>query len=381
MRKLTALLIPIVLASCGTLPQDGPSSRAIARSQDNPADPTYAIVDLNYAVSEVAKQPAAPLAGGLTRAPAARDYDLISVGDTLAIAVLEPGGALFGSSDSASGAPTTTNQGLPPIVVDRAGLISVPFAGSVRVAGLTVGEAGDAVRRALRGKAVNPQVILSVQENTSNGVTVMGAVTTPGRLPLKRGVSTALDVIAAAGGPTTPPEDIIVTLVRDGQTFSSPLSTLFTSPSDNIVLSPGDQINLVAKTRRYTTFGALSRVSQVDMPTGDVTLAGALAAAGGLNSEASNARAVLVFRFERPEVAHALGVNVPPMAKGVPVIYRLDLSEPAGFFTANNFMIRPEDVIYNPRANSAELRKFFEFVQSITRVIYDVTVTGTLNVN
>ena len=43
--------------------------------------------------------------------------------------------------------------------------------------------------------------------------------------------------------------------------------------------------------------------------------------------------------------------------------------------------IMPEDVIYVPLAGAAEARKFFEFVQSVTRVVYDVSVTSAINVD
>ncbi len=89
----------------------------------------------------------------------------------------------------------------------------------------------------------------------------------------------------------------------------------------------------------------------------------------------------MVFRFERPEVAQALGLTQAPTPRGVPVVYRVNLAEGQGFFVANNFMIQPDDVVYAPRSDSAEARKFFEFVQSITRVIYDVSVTSALNVD
>jgi polysaccharide export outer membrane protein len=382
MRKFLSLPILLVLSACGTLPQDGPSARAVAAGPRNDAQPSYAIIEMTYAVAETASRPAVLQAGALAAAPSANDFDRIAVGDTLSVAIMEPGGTLFGSGSSAAGdVPSTTNQGLPLLSVDRSGSVEVPFAGRVPVAGLTSAQAGLAIRAALRGVAVNPQVIVAIQESSASAVTVLGAITTPGRVPLKAGSVTVLDIIAAAGGPTTPPEDVMVMLTREGRTYSSPLATVLQAEQDNIVLSPGDRLNLVIQTRRYMTFGALSRVSQVDMPTGDVTLAAALAGAGGLNSEASDARSVLVFRFERPDVAQAFGVTTPPTARGVPVIYRLDLSDPAGLFTANAFKVHPEDVIYNPRAGSAELRKFFEFVQSVTRVIYDVTVTGTLNLD
>ena len=65
----------------------------------------------------------------------------------------------------------------------------------------------------------------------------------------------------------------------------------------------------------------------------------------------------------------------------MPVVYRLNLADPAGVFTAGNFSVRPDDVLYVPRSGAAEARKFFDFVQSITRVVYDVSVTSALSVD
>ena len=93
----------------------------------------------------------------------------------------------------------------------------------------------------------------------------------------------------------------------------------------------------------------------------------------------ANARRVMVFRFERPEVAQALGITQPATPRGVPVVYELNFNDAASVFAATNMEVMPEDVIYVPLAGAAEMRKFFEVVQSLTRVVYDVSVTSTLN--
>jgi polysaccharide export outer membrane protein len=259
--------------------------------------------------------------------------------------------------------------------------VSVPFGGSVRVAGLTNTEAAAAIRRALQGRVGNPQVTVAVEENLSNTVTVLGEVKQPGRAPLAVNSDTILDAIAATGGAARPVEDIQVQVRRGSETFAAPLTAVTTDFSENVRLQRGDQVNLVYVPRRYNTFGALGTVTQADMPAGELTLSGALSRAAGLNDSFANARAVLVFRFERPEVAQALGVIQPATPRGVPVVYRLNLEEASGFFTANTFVVEPGDTIYVPRALAAEVRKFFEFVQQVSRVVYDVSVTSALNNN
>lgn len=112
-----------------------------------------------------------------------------------------------------------------------------------------------------------------------------------------------------------------------------------------------------------------------------MTLTGAMSKVGGLNTATANARRVLIFRFERPEVARALGISQPSTPRGVPVVYELDFNDAANVFAATNMQVMPEDVIYVPLAGAAEARKFFEFVQTVTRVIYDVSVTSAINVD
>lgn len=377
-RSILALLIVAILGGCSTLPRDGPSNRAVVRGAEENGD--YAIVDLDYAASERIKAVAGQARGSLAGASSLEPVDLIGEGDQLAIAIYEPSGALFGGGGGADGI-RSGNQTLPAVVVDRAGNVAVPFAGAVRVSGLTTTEAGGAIRRALIGRVGNPQVSVTLAQNVSNAVTVLGEVKQPGRAPLSTNADTILDVIAAAGGSSRASQDVEVQVRRGDQTFTAPLTAVTTQFAENIRLQTGDQVNLVYLPRRFSSFGALGAVTQQDMPAGDLTLADALSRSGGLNDGAANARSVLIFRFERPEVARALGLTQPETPQGVPVVYRLNLEEGVGFFTASSFLIQPRDIIYAPRALSAEVGKFFGLVQQVTRVAYDVTVASTLNNN
>ena len=377
-RSILALLIVAILGGCSTLPRDGPSNRAVVRGANENGD--YAIVDLDYAAAERIKAVAGQAYGSLAGAASLAPVDVIGEGDQLAIAIYEPSGALFGGGGGNDGI-RSGNQTLPAVVVDRNGNVAVPFAGPVRVTGLTTTEAGAAIRRALIGRVGNPQVSVTLATNVSNAVTVLGEVKQPGRAPLSTNADTILDVIAAAGGASRPSQDVEVQIRRGDQTFTAPLTAVTTQFAENIRLQSGDQINLVYQPRRFSSFGALGAVTQQDMPAGDLTLADALSRSGGLNDGMANARSVLIFRFERPEVAQALGLTQPVTPKGVPVVYRLNLEEGVGFFTASSFLIQPDDIIYAPRALSAEVGKFFGLVQQVTRVVYDLSVTSTLNNN
>ena len=386
-RTILPLAIVAILGGCSTLPRDGPSGASVnAGATTATALGSYALVPLTFEATERMKQIPPQFFGSLAAGSSDQPADVIGEGDTLAISIFDPSGSLFGGTlgaGSASGRNAATmsggNQVLPGATVDRSGSVTIPFGGQVRVQGLTSTQAAAAIRRALVGKVANPQVLVSIAGNASNTVNVLGDVRQPGRAPLGVNSDRILDVIAAAGGSARTTDDLTISIQREGRTYTAPLSAVTTEFGENVRLQRGDVVNVQYKPRRFSTFGALNAVAQVDMPAGPMTLTGAMSKVGGLNTNTANPRRVLVFRFERPEVAQALGISQPAMPRGVPVVYELDFNDAANVFAATNMEIMPEDVIYVPLAGAAEMRKFFEVVQSLTRVVYDVSVTSTLN--
>lgn len=381
--RAIALTLAATLAGCSTLPRDGPTGSAVERDASTAETVgRYAIVDLDYATSEKIKAQPRQFLGSLVGAGGDTSEGKIGPGDVLAVSIFDPGGSLFGAgSGSGSSAIRSGNQNLPSITVDNGGFVAIPFAGQVRVSGLTTTEAGNSVRRALIGKIGNPQVVVAIVENSYNTVTVLGEVRQPGRAPLALNSNGIVDVIANRGGVARPPEDVMVTIHRDGQSFSAPLDVVTSDFRENVRLMRGDQVNLVYQPRYFSTFGALGAVTRVEFGAGPLNLAGAISKVGGLDTNTANARSVLIFRFERPEVAAALGLTQPPTTRGVPVVYRLNLERAEGLFIANNFEIRPDDIFYVPRSGSAELGKFFTLVRTVTGAVYDVSVTRAIGNN
>ena len=380
MRSAPLVALAALLVGCSSLPADAPSGRAVTRSAGVPSGGlTYDLIPLDYALSERIKQVAPIQTSSLAVLANNGSADVINIGDDLEVSIYDPSGSLFsGRTASAASAVTSGNQTLPTLRVDRDGAVVIPFGGPVRVAGLTAREAATAVVRSLRGKVANPQAIVTVANSPANGIIVLGEVKSPGRASLQPGAENLLDAIAAAGGPSRNVDDIVVTVNRAGSTYEAPLRKVLSTFDENVRLRRGDQINLVHTPRPFSSFGSTARITQIDIPTGDLTLTGALAQVGGVNPISGNARSVLVFRYERPDVAALAGAQSPATPKGVPVVYSLDLTDPTGMFVANNFTIQPEDVVFVPLSSAAEMRKFFDFVRSITGIAYDVRVAGTV---
>lgn len=363
MRTLVLVLTVALLAGCAALPHDGPSARSIGAD----AERSYAVVDLDYRVSQiVAATPPGQLAT-LAAASSTAPNDLIGEGDVLAVWIDEAG-----SAQGDVGGETFR------LTVGRGGFVNAPLAGPVAVSGLTPQQASEVIQRALRSRAVNPQVIVAVETNMSNTVTVIGDVRESGRIPLSPVAGRLLDVLASAGGATKAASDVVVTVARAERTASVPLNVLLEEPEENIRLASGDQVRVAYKPRKFNTFGAFVKASQVEIGDESLTLAGAMSRIGGLDAASANAESVVLFRFERPEVARALGLDSQPTSRGVPVIYRVNLRDPTGYFVAGMFEVTADDLIYVPHADAAELRKFFDLVMSMTRVAYDLRVTSVI---
>jgi polysaccharide export outer membrane protein len=57
----------------------------------------------------------------------------------------------------------------------------------------------------------------------------------------------------------------------------------------------------------------------------------------------------------------------------IPVIYRVDLGDPASFFVAQSFPIRNKDVLYVSSAPLADLQKFVSIVSSMAFSVIGIT--------
>jgi polysaccharide export outer membrane protein len=257
----------------------------------------------------------------------------------------------------------------------------VPFAGKVHVAGLRPEEAAAAIRRALLGRAIDPQVTVAVVESRANSVSVLGEVRQPGRFQLAPHNERLLDLLALAGGPAKPAPDLLLALDRGTLRAEAPLSLVMDDPNQNIRLAPEDRVLLLDRPRTFSMFGAFSQPNTTQpMLDNRLTLADAISRGGALDTLSANAAQVFLFRFERPEVAQALGVTLPAAAKGVPIVYRLNFRKAEGMFVAHNFEIQPEDLVYVPRSDVYEVAKFFNLVNSVTQIGYNARVTTSSGV-
>jgi polysaccharide export outer membrane protein len=217
----------------------------------------------------------------------------------------------------------------------------------------------------LAGRANQPQVVVRVTGNSSASVTVVGEVGTSVKLPLTPRGERLLDALAAAGGVRQPVGKITLRLTRGDRVHAMALDAVIQDPRQNIRLLPGDVITALHQPSSFTTLGATGRNEEISFEATGITLAQALARAGGLQDTRADAAGVFIFRFEDPKVFGATADRGVAAEDGRrPTIYRLDLRNPASFLVAQRFPVRDRDVVYVANAPAAELQKFLNILTS-----------------
>lgn len=302
---------------------------------------------------------------------------VIGAGDVIEVSIWEaPPAALFGATvlDPRLGPATAKSTTFPEQMVNADGNISVPFAGPIRAAGHTPQQVEAEIVSKLKGKANQPQVLVRTIRNNTANVTVVGEVTNSLRMPLTAKGERVLDALAAAGGVRQPVSKMTLQVSRDGYVQAMPLEAVIRDPKQNIVLQAGDVVTSMFQPLSFTVLGATGKNEEVNFEAQGISLAQALGRVGGLQDARADAQGVFLFRFESVDAMAALGKPVAGTESKTPVIYRLNLKDPATFFAAQNFSVQNRDVLYVANAPAAELQKFLNI---LTSSIYSITAIGT----
>jgi polysaccharide biosynthesis/export protein len=179
------------------------------------------------------------------------------------------------------------------------GTIRLPLmATGVRVGGLSPVEAANVVATAYRDGEilVDPHVSLTVVQSSSQRVSLMGEVRSPGRYPVESN-STVLDIIALAGGITEKGSDIVYILrTTESGTKELRIDTRnlaiarVSTPGAEETPQGGDTI-MVPKSV-YLMNGEVAQKGEFPLK-GDVDLFQAIARAGGITPLGSSSRIVI----------------------------------------------------------------------------------------
>lgn len=371
------------MAACSTLPVSGPTGREIQHAAREAS--TGSVAQLPFQIVEVTTAGAVPPAPAPARSALIPlpppPTDLIGPGDILSVTVYEAGVSLFGkgatrlgASVSAAGgaagtAADSVDQGasterLPGVRVDDLGFIRLPFVGRIKAAGETPARLQDVIRNRLRGMSQDPQVMVSINQSITNSVVLAGEVNKPGRFVLPTNRETLNDTIALAGGYKGDAKDVVARVQRGDGNFEIRLSDLMDQPQLDVPIAPGDRITLISRPESFSVLGAPNRAEEIRFPRSHISVAEAVALAGGANPNQGDAAAIFVFRY-------LPGPNGVPE----PVVYHLNMMQPGALFLSQQFMMRDKDLLYVGNSQANQPSKLIQLLSQLFLPIATVRTT------
>jgi polysaccharide biosynthesis/export protein len=392
-RACAAAMLCFALAGCG-LPASAPTASQLEGSINEAGQPFATPVNVDERVAAILHQYQKRSFGAQFKGGRYAPSNVLHPGDSISITIYEAGGATLMPAQGPASAGATTPVGpalsgassVPPQVIEGDGTIMVPFVGRVRVAGKTPGQIGTDIARQLQGKAVEPQVVVSLTGNATNTATVGGDVGSPRPVPLSLRGERLLDVVAGAGGAKYPAYETYVSVVRRGKIGTVLLQTVVTNPRENIIIRPNDQVFLTRHPRTFAVLGATQKVSQYTFDTPRVTLAEAVARAGGPIDTVGDPSGVYLFRYEPIYIAEKiLGRPVAATAAAsdgsvadvprdyVPILYRINFRTVGGYFLSQDIQIQDKDVVLVTNAEATQLVKLLTVIRGFTGIAYDLT--------
>jgi polysaccharide export outer membrane protein len=260
----------------------------------------------------------------------------LAAGDVLQITVWdhpELAAALGAQPPQTAQRPYDPAQGF---VIDSNGDVYFPYTGSIHVAGLRIDQAQQVVTEAIaHGPYVEPQVTVRIASFRAKQVYVDGEVHTPGAVPINDVPMTLYEAVNRAGGFSPTADQSRLILVRDGVSYSLDLTEMLArdeSPA-KVLLRDGDVLRVSSRDQNgaYVMGEVNKPVTAVPLRDGRLTLSDAISQAGSINSSTADAAQLYVIRG-------ALGKS--------PQVFHLDAHSPVSMLLANQFDLRPNDVVY-----------------------------------
>jgi polysaccharide biosynthesis/export protein len=346
----------------------------------------YALVDISADTIGFLSQPNVVSFQGAFPDKRPKPEQVAGVGDVLNISIFEaaPGG-LF-TPGQAAGARPGNFVDLPAQAVDQKGSIYVPYAGEIPAAARTLPDIQQAIVARLRNRAIEPQVVVSLNQQHSSVVSVLGDVNTPGVLALNSVGERLLALIARAGGPKFEAIESYVNLQRDGREVRVLLSRVVHDPRENIFIRPNDVIFITHEAPTFTALGALNQNvfgfnSEINFDVETLTLSQAIGKAGGLNDQQSDPGEVFVYRYEDRGLLQKLGIDTKRFSfDRIPTIYHINLRDPSGMLLAAGFQMRTKDVMYVANARVVDYYKLLTLINNTANTVSNTATTVT-NVN
>lgn len=352
-----------MVTACALAPAQGPTTGEVA-AQANRSH--YELIAVDARVAALTRRPTVPDLVRRFGEQRPRPAGLLGPGDVIQITVWE---------SSQSGLFTgegRRNASFDNLVIDDSGYVFLPYAGRIRISGLSVEQARQAIQTRLEKETMRPQIELRMVADRTDRTTISGAVKRPQTIRLSHAheTNTLLDLISEAGGSTVGSHRSEVTLLRGGQSGTIMLDTLYQHPDYDVRLAPGDRVVVNDRPFRFSILGAVSKKGQYEFTKGDFMLIDALSLAGGLEERSAEPTGVFLLRFEDTSIVNEIrqGRDRPPLdGERIPTVYQLNMREARAFFHAQRLGMRDQDVIY---VTTAPLHQWQKVLQPISQSVF-----------
>lgn len=245
-------------------------------------------------------------------------------------------------------------------VVEKDGNVYLPVVGPVRAAGLTVVEFREKLRESAARFVIRPEVAVNVLRFESQKFYVLGQVHKPGALPVD-GDTTLLEALSLAGGITPAGNLEAAYVLRDGKPLPISLADMLLGGdvSRNVYMRHGDVVYIPDNAdQKIYVLGEVAKPSVVPIARNRITLAEALAAAGGPTPA-----------MARRELAVLRG----GLAR--PIVYTVDLEKALLF--DHQIALRPGDRVILAPTGLATSSRYMDQLWSFLRNVQALGIAAT----
>ena len=243
------------------------------------------------------------------------------------------------------------------------GKLFYPYAGELQAAGLTAQELRAEITKRLSDKILNdPQVDVRVTGYNSRKAFVAGAVERPGFISFNENPMTLPDAIAYAGGFSEKADPSLMQLRRGDKVYNINYLDAFNAnlPLERIIIKPSDQILVPAlsetqKDQKAYVMGEVGRPGIVNIYNGKLTLAEALATAGGLQALNATARGIYVIRNTSEKQID---------------VFQLNAKNAMALAMADRFELNARDVVYVDASDLATWNRLVSLIFPSVNMVY-----------
>lgn len=338
---LATILFALLLDGCASL--TGTQQATPAGSEQLGAAPPTVLITPQLIASEQRQREAAGRQDLSSLLVANPPPYTIGNGDILSIVVWdhpELGGTVI---TPATGAAELGPNGAPPngFVVDNQGRVQFPFAGNIKLAGLTEDQARDQLAARLAKYIASPNVTLRIQAFRSKRVYIDGEVRSPGLQAINDIPMTLTEAINRAGGMLPTADQSRLLLERGADRYRIDLRELVQKGINpgNVMLADGDIVRVHSRDEsKVFVTGEVVSPRALTMHNGRLSLNEALGESGGVSPLSGDSRQVYVVRKAGDAIR----------------VYQLDARVTGALAMAEGFELAPKDVVFvaaSPLAN------------------------------